>query len=191
MSETIRTFIAIELNKEIQKELNLVQEKLKETDPDVKWLNLSNIHLTLKFLGNIDPSQIEKIKTALNRIGEKTVSFILAFSKIGAFPKIDYPRVIWVGVSEGVEEVIRVNEVLEKALEELGFAREARPFHPHLTLGRVRSGKAKEKLKNSIQSTPFTSQNKINVQKITLFRSELTPKGPLYSVLHEATLSAT
>lgn len=191
MSETIRSFIAIELNQEIQQELGNLQAQLRKSDADIKWVKPENIHLTLRFLGNIDSSQIVDIKKVLNNLSTQTQSFQMNLSKIGAFPNLNYPKVIWVGVEEGKNQLIEINENLESRLEKNGFSRENRSFHPHITLGRVKSQKNRDRLKFQIQSINFLSKNKMIAQKITFFKSILAPEGSIYASLHEATFTRT
>ena len=166
----------------------------------VKWVKPDGIHLTLKFLGNIPTSKISLIKEVLDSIAKETVSFQIALSKIGAFPKIDYPRVIWVGLEEGKDKTIELNRKLEERLEKIGFPKESRSFQPHLTLGRVKSSKNKGGLKKSIELLnrdlpPLLSCEskkggaKMTVSEIKLFKSTLTPKGAIYTCLCQATFA--
>jgi 2'-5' RNA ligase len=186
MSGTLRTFIAIELTNELHEELRILQQELKKSEIDAKWVSPENIHLTLKFLGNIDLNQAEQIKNILNEISKQSKPFYLNLSGIGVFPKLDHPRVLWVGVNEGKNESIEIAKKLEDDLEKIGFQKENRPFSPHLTLARIRSSKNKDKLKELAEQTSFTSNNKVYVNKLTLFKSTLTPKGSVYSILHQA-----
>ncbi len=192
MAEIIRAFIAIELNKEIKAKLDAFQERLKESCADVKWVNPDSIHLTLKFLGNIPPSSVKQVKEILNNVAKKTAPFAIAFSKIGAFPKMDYPRVIWVGMEEGRNNIIELNRNLEDKLEKIGVVKEARPFEPHLTLGRVKSPKNKEELKKIAESLnrSLTTAAKMRVSGITLFKSALSSKGAIYTPLSHATFAS-
>lgn len=191
MVEAIRAFIAIELSKEIKTKLGILQESLKKSNALVKWVNPDCIHLTLKFLGNISPSLILPIKEVLDDIAKETASFQIAISKIGTFPKIDYPRVIWVGIEEGENKILEINCKLEERLEKIGLPRESRPYRPHLTLGRVKSSKNKGKLKKSIEelNKDLTTTVKMTVFNIKLFKSTLTPKGAIYTCLILATFA--
>lgn len=190
MPDTIRAFIAIELTKELHEELRILQQEVKKSDIDAKWVNPENIHLTLKFLGNADTGQIEKIKDILEEISKQTKPFYLHLAGVGAFPKLDYPRVLWVGIDEGKNEAIEIAEKLEKGLEKIGFQKENRSFSPHLTLARIRSSKNKDKLKKLVEETNFTSKNKVYADKLTLFKSTLTPKGSIYSKIYEGNFKA-
>lgn len=187
--EKIRTFIAIELSEELQAELAAVQEKLKaSTTGQVKWVEPGNIHLTLKFLGNITTSQVEEVKKILTEASAKLEGFELTLAGAGAFPRPEYPRVVWAGVDEGKERLAQIAELLEKNLEKIGFPREARAFSPHLTLCRIKFLKDKKGFSSLINSLDFRAQNRQRVEKITLMKSTLTPKGPIYTPLYHAQL---
>ncbi len=191
MVDTIRAFIAIELSKEIKAKLSVFQERLEKSGADVKWVKPDGVHLTLKFLGNIPTSKVSLIKEVLDSIAKEIVSFQIALSKIGAFPKIDYPRVIWVGLEEGKDKTIELNRKLEERLEKIGFPKESRSFQPHLTLGRVKSSKNKGELKKSVETLnrDLTTEARMTVSEIKLFKSTLIPKGAIYTCLCQVKLA--
>jgi len=183
----MRTFIAIELSEEIKDSLAQVQSNLKYAGADVKWVEKNNIHLTLKFLGEIDEKKCEMVKLALDETAKSAKPFEISLKDIGAFPKIDYPRVIWVGLDKGAKESIELAVKTDETLSKIGFDKETRPFAAHLTIGRVRSAKNKEALKEKIDSyDPKHLQPHQLINSITLFQSTLTPKGSVYTKLHEA-----
>jgi len=185
--ERMRTFIAIELSDEVNSELAAIQEELKKASSDVKWVETANIHLTLKFLGDVDERKAGEIKSILDKIASEYKKFEMSLFKIGAFPKLDYPRVIWVGIDKNCATVEEMAQHIENECEKIGFKKEDRPFSAHLTLGRVRSPKNKEALKDKILSISVKPLN-FNADKITLFQSTLTPKGSIYTVLHQSPL---
>ena len=184
----MRAFIAIELPQDIRKGLREIQEELKKTDADVKWVKPENVHLTLKFLGNVADEKIKKIKSLLEEISSGYSKFEASVFKIGAFPKLEYPRVIWVGIDKGCNLLEEIAVRIEDECEHIGFAKEKRAFSAHLTLGRVRTGKNKIALKEKLLSAAVPQQSFI-VDKIILFQSTLTPKGPIYTPLHSSILS--
>lgn len=190
MPETIRTFIAIELNEETHSELSSLQSLLKKSEADVKWVAPDIIHLTLKFLGYIDDAKIKEVQKILSDVAKNSRPFTLTLKEIGAFPKLDYPRVIWVGVDEGKDETSQLAKELEERLKEIGIAKEDREFHPHLTLGRVKSPKNKDKLKHIIEMTKFEPKSKIAVRHLTLFKSQLCAQGPVYTPLFIAKMKS-
>ncbi|MFH1381124.1 MAG: RNA 2',3'-cyclic phosphodiesterase [Candidatus Omnitrophota bacterium] len=181
----MRTFIAIDISDEVKKELSRLLGELKTVGADIKWVQPENIHLTLKFLGDTEDNRIEQIKKVLNEISKGLDSFKLSLFKLGCFPSIDYPRVIWVGIDKGCSQAEQISADIEEKLEVLGFLKETRPFTSHLTLGRVKSGKNKKELKEKILSLEPLSKS-CAAKGITLFQSELTTRGPIYTPIHLA-----
>lgn len=188
MGETIRCFIAIELTPEIKELLQKIEDELKPKIPGVKWVKPAGIHLTLKFLGHIDRRAMESVITALAAIAQSAKPFILSLSSPGAFPTFERPSIIWIGINKGSEEIAELANVIDDKVSEFGVEKESRPFHPHLTLGRIGSLKDKTALKNVfsfLNIPPF----EMAVSKLTLFKSALTRQGAVYEVLHEADLA--
>lgn len=189
----MRTFIAIELPSEIKDSLSRLQEELKASNADVKWVEPNNIHLTLKFLGEIDDKKIEKITKIIDDTAREKNKFQMHISSLGAFPKIDFPRVIWVGVDTGDKETKGIADELEEKIAKIGIPKEDRPFSSHITIGRTRSSLNREKLVQDLKNKAELGGEKLefSVTKITLFKSTLTPHGPIYEVLKETNLKAT
>jgi RNA 2',3'-cyclic 3'-phosphodiesterase len=185
----MRVFIAIELSGEIREALAQTQSHLKYSGADVKWVEKENIHLTLKFLGEITEEKAKNIKDILDETAKLTKSFEISIKDIGAFPKIDYPRVIWVGLDRGADESRALAENIDERLSRIGFQKEIRPFAAHLTIGRVRSPKNKEALKEKIESYQLSAFSCQLIQSIAMFQSKLSPKGPTYTKLHESILT--
>jgi len=186
----IRAFIAIELSGEIKQELSSLTERLKASGADAKWVNPQNIHLTLKFLGNISAEMIENVKTVLDSAGSKFNAFRITISGLGGFPGTSSPRVIWVGIRDGQDSIKAIHSLLEDELERFGFEKDKRPYSAHLTIGRVRSLKNKQNLKSAMEECARLSLAHLDVDHITLFQSTLTPKGPTYTPLHKVRLGA-
>jgi 2'-5' RNA ligase len=188
----MRTFIAIELPREIKDLLAKVQEELNSSQADVKWVQPQNIHLTLKFLGEIEEKKIDKINKIIEDIAGEKKYFPIRISNLGAFPKINFPRVIWVGIDKGDEEVKEIAKKLEEGLAKIGIQREDKPFSSHITIGRTRSALNREKLIQRLNDLANKLQEEnleFVVKKITFFKSTLTPKGPVYEVLKETNLT--
>lgn len=185
----MRTFIAIELPKNIKDSLASLQEQLKTSGADVKWVSLENIHLTLKFLGEIDETKLNKIIKILEDAALDKNPFQIGISSLGAFPKINFPRVIWIGIGKGDSEVKAIARDLEEKISQIGIPKEGRAFSSHITIGRVRSMRNREKLIRELETlaSNFGQRNfsEFSVTKITLFKSTLTPKGPIYEALKE------
>lgn len=185
----MRAFIAIELSEELRSTLAQVQSHLKYSGADVKWVEKDNIHLTLKFLGEINEEKCEKVKSILDEICSSIKPFEISLKDIGAFPTIDYPRVIWVGLDNGAEGSKGLAEKIDDELSKIGSQKETRPFAAHLTIGRVRSPKNKEALKQKLSTLNLQPSTKTQlINSVILFQSKLTPKGPIYTKLHEAQL---
>jgi len=187
----VRAFVAIDLDEDIRIELTRLQNILRSSDSDVQWVEPSNIHITLKFLGDINSIQIEKAKESMSVIAKGFNPFGLSLSKIGAFPKLDFPRVIWVGIDKGREELISLNQRIEDVFEKSHFRttvhKEDRSYEPHLTIGRVRSARGnKDGLKKVIMEHDFSPTAIMDANKITLYQSTLTSDGPIYTMLGEA-----
>ena len=186
----MRTFIAIEISEEIRNALAQIQSHLRYSGADVKWVEKAKIHITMKFLGEVSEEKIEKIKNILDKIAKETKPFEITIRDIGAFPKIEYPRVIWAGIDKGADELKELAQKIDDALAEFGFEKEARPFAAHLTIGRVRSPKNKQVLKEKIESCRLSTFGCQLVKSVAIFQSALTAGGPLYTKLHEVKFTA-
>jgi len=182
----MRTFIAVEIPEFLREEFVQLQERLKKSDADVKWVEPENMHLTLKFLGDTEENKMEKISEILKRIAQETKQFEITFSDLGAFPNLNFPKVIWVGVDKGKKELAELATRIENGLLPLGFSKEKRTYSAHLTLGRIRSPKNKDKLKKILEEKiEIKEKGKFYLQKIVFFSSKLTPTGPIYTKLAE------
>jgi len=190
MPDTIRTFIAIELSESMRTALAGIQSKLKTADADIKWVEPDNIHLTLKFLGSVEKNKIIEIKKALDTITARINTFTISLNEIGAFPNLNLPRIVWVGINAG--ELPSLVNSIENESEKLDFPKENRPFTAHVTIGRIRIPKQNQKLKDTVddinKNRGLINQTPTIVDHITLFQSTLTPKGPIYNALHKAKL---
>ena len=187
--ERLRCFVALPLDKRVKGQLAEIQEELKQTGAEVKWVEVDHIHLTLKFLGHISLSQVDLAKAGLKEALRGFSPFEFILSEIGAFPRMENPRVLWIGVREGKQRVLDLQKKIEKTLEEKKFPEEERPFHPHLTLGRVRSKKNIAQLGEKLKSVELPKFESIKVDRIILFQSVLKPTGPTYLPLSEFKLA--
>jgi len=189
----MRTFIAIEISDEMKEALHQIESHLKYSGADVKWVKPENIHLTLKFLGEVNEQKLVEIKALLDSIAGDIKPFEITIKEIGAFPKIEYPRVIWVRLDKGAGGSKELAEKIDSALLKIGFEKESRPFAAHLTIGRVRSPKNKDKLKEKVASFDASQLSAVKphaISSVVLFHSTLTPQGSIYTKLHEAKLAA-
>ena len=188
----MRCFIAIDINESVRGAIGGLQLKLRRQSgldqPEVKWPLPESIHLTLKFLGEVPDESIDGIKKAMDDSFSGFGPFEASLEGTGAFPSANYMRVVWVGMKENSERLIEMQKALDENLAQLGFAREKRRFHPHLTIARVKSQKGKEKLKMFINKNKERSFGKLKVDSVKLKKSVLSPKGPVYSTVGETKL---
>ncbi len=190
--EQLRCFIAVELPEEIRAGLSRLQAKLKSgNESPVKWVDPYSIHLTLKFLGNINEDMTSPITEAMAEAAQGVSPFRLEIKGLGVFPNLRRVQVIWVGMSGEVDRLLQLQKGIESSLARLGFAPEARAFTPHLTLGRVReraSADERQKLGELIAGTRFELAYPFPVEAINLMRSQLTREGAIYSQISSVKL---
>lgn len=179
----IRAFLAIDLPASLRPALSRAQERLKQSGADVRWVPVGNIHLTLKFFGNITEAQVSAIHEAVEPVAREQAPFSLLVTDAGAFPSPKSPRVVWLGVGGDLEILRDFHRRLEAVLAPLGFPPEDRPFSPHLTLGRVKSPAGRQALVQALVNLPPPGAPPFLVKEIVLFRSNLTPHGATYLAL--------
>ena len=181
----MRTFIAIDLDEIIKNELTSFIQKLGKFPVNIRWAHSKGMHLTLKFLGETNENQIHAVKQQLENIAAQWESFSLNIRDTGWFPPGNrYPRVIWVGCQES-ETLFELQSSIESELKKLGFPMEKRKYHPHLTLGRVRTYKNIDKIVEELSRHQAKDFGRMKVKKVTFFQSILKPTGAEYSVLSE------
>jgi len=181
---TIRTFLAIEIPKEILDQFERVQYRLGRSMTGViRWVKPGSIHLTLKFFGNITEGEIRSIRNALESKARALGPVDVAIGTLGVFPNLSRPRVLWVGVTEGMKELADLQAQVETALEAAGFAREERPFRPHLTIGRMKGERRIDGLDKAVEDHKGFAAGKFTATEMVLFRSDLKPAGPVYTPL--------
>ncbi len=187
--ETMRTFIAIPVSEEGREAVSRIEEDLGSVGADVKWVEPRNIHITVKFLGNVETRRISDLSAALTGSLKGTKSFEITLAGMGTFPPGKRNvRVVWIGITEGKEHLVEAAARVEEACATQGFAKEDRPFSPHLTIGRVRreSGPLAD-LARQVANLEFNPL-KVRIDRVNLMRSELSPKGPTYTVLESFAL---
>ncbi len=183
MSNTIRTFIAIELPEKIIYTIRKVQEEIKSYGLKIRWVRPENIHLTLKFLGDIKEADTEKVARAVSESVTGYPPISLAVKGIGVFPGIKRPRVLWLGISKQLDLLTALQKTLDEKLEAIGFPKEKRPFRGHLTLGRIKAKIDPKRLNDVLKEfTQFESEH-FFAKRIILYKSELKPKGAVYTKL--------
>jgi 2'-5' RNA ligase len=185
--EQIRSFIAIELPEEAKGGLARLRRELERDEQRfVKWVDPGGIHLTLKFLGNIPSKRVTEITEAMRKAVQGLSPFSLEISGLGAFPGPKQPRVVWVGVGGELDKLSTLQQNIDCTLASLGFAREERPFVPHLTVARVREGASaseRGRFGEIVGSAVFEGRYRVEVEAVRLMRSQLTPAGAIYSCL--------
>jgi 2'-5' RNA ligase len=189
----IRAFIAISLSKEVHQGLEQVLQEMKSRLPGsaVRWVPAENIHLTIKFLGEVSTASLKMLTTMMQTEAARHPQFEFSVGGLGAFPSPRRPRVIWIGI-EAPAELASLQRGVETEMARLGYAPEDRPFSPHLTLGRVtRNANPDElhQLSNVLETYKVGFLGVTRVQAIHLFRSDLQPSGAIYTRLHSAPLS--
>jgi len=186
--EQLRVFIAIELPDAVRAQMARLQEKLKEADADVKWVDPNNIHLTLKFVGEVEQDKLEILYAGVSEAVADQAKFPMSLAGIGAFPSLNRVQVVWIGVFSGAGEATDLAERIEASLAKRGFEAEKKKFVPHITIGRARSFRNVNSLVKLIEEIPFSSDD-FTTTAVAVVKSELTPQGPIYSHLWEKTLS--
>jgi 2'-5' RNA ligase len=186
----IRSFIAIDLPQATREKLAAIEEQLKQSRAGVRWVKPAGIHLTLKFLGNIPPEQVDDIAATVGQLVKDEPPITLCAGGLGGFPSSRKPRVIWVGLQGEVERLANIQADLEKALEPLGFAREGRGFRPHLTIGRVKDRHRLQSLIEAMSILELPKFNSFDANEIILYKSDLRPTGAIYTKLHRMPLAA-
>ncbi len=189
MKQAVRTFVAVEIDKKIRSAAADLIERLQGVGADVKWVDPENMHLTLKFLGEVPLSETAAVCRSVARGAAKVDPFEMEICGAGAFPSASQPRTLWMGAGDGESEMIELHRHIERALAKLGYRKENRRFHPHLTLGRVRrGGPAVVELGAQLQEQADFVAGKISVSRVVVFSSQLRPSGPIYEPLGHARL---
>jgi 2'-5' RNA ligase len=201
----IRAFLAVELSQELQAGLATVQQELKHRiEPELKrdmrisWTQPASIHLTLKFLGDMDEQAIDPLLVVVEQAIGSQIAVNVPIERLGAFPRPQSPRVLWVGPLENwdrgaeAKRIAEIHGAIEQACEGLRFLRETKPFSPHLTLARIRVGERQvgaALAKGGVLDRPL-SLGSLAVESVVLMKSELKPTGSVYTRLWEARLKA-
>lgn len=184
MSRTIRSFFAFDIeDNRIMRRISEVQGILANSGADLKLVSPQNIHLTIRFLGDIPMSIVDEIYEEMKNI--QFSPFQIEIRGLGAFPKLNYPRVIWAGIKKGSNVLENIFSQLEYRLRGLGFKKDKKGFSPHLTIARVRTGRNKSRLAELITELEDYEFGIINADCLRLKKSDLTPRGPIYTNLRE------
>lgn len=184
--QTIRTFIALEIEEKIKEKIIQIQDKINQSNClKAKWVPKDNLHLTLKFLGDTKVKDIKDIKDKIKETVE-IQPINCTVDEAGAFPSEESPRVVWVGIGEGKNQITNLAIKLEESLALLGFKKEKREFKTHITICRTKQIINPQRLKDILREINDNFQPlKFSANKITFFESKLTPHGSIYTVLSD------
>ena len=194
--DKIRSFIAIPIPAEIRRGLAEVENDLMPAQAGVKWVPEDNFHVTLKFLGYVEPERLEAVARGVEAAVQGAKPFEVELAGVGAFPKITRPSVVWVGVTRGAQEMITLADRVDAEMAKIGFERESRPFSPHITIGRVKSPKNRggppenlDRLRELIERHQNREVGSFGVEQVNIMKSDLRITGPIYSAISEFRMS--
>ncbi|KWT90933.1 RNA 2',3'-cyclic phosphodiesterase [Candidatus Magnetominusculus xianensis] len=178
----VRTFIAVDISEEQRAVIGQTVSTLKHTRSGVRWVRPENLHLTLKFLGSIDETSIDKISQVLKELSAGYAPFKMELKTIGAFSSLKRPDVIWIGVKKSLElETLAAD--IEQKLSVIGFKKEDRPYSPHLTIARVKNLKGYDEIYEKLKALSDKDFGACEVTEVSLMKSDLTPDGAQYTHL--------
>ncbi len=180
----IRLFVAIELSKKQKQEVYSLQQRIRKYLEGVRWVGSDGLHLTLKFLGEIDQAGIEPVKAAMDRAAADTGSIKIIYGGGGVFPSPKKARVLWIGLKKGADQVQNLAENLDQILAKHGFKTEKRKFHPHLTIGRLRRPVHEKIIRRFLEEESNFQTSMLEAKQAVLFQSTLHPDGAIYTPLH-------
>ena len=178
--EAVRTFICLQPPAFARDRLASTQQRLRDSGAQVSWVKPHNIHLTLKFLGSVPTERLQEVARAVQRAAAPAPPIALELTVLGCFPDRRAPRVVWAGLKQPPEELRNLQQRVEKELVAIGFAAETRPFSPHFTLGRVRSGRNTRKLVAAMQAERLEPL-RFDVAEVVVMASRLHASGALYT----------
>jgi 2'-5' RNA ligase len=186
----LRSFIAIEMPAELQDAMDKSTDGLKKAlaRPLVRWVPPHNVHLTLKFLGDVSPANLELLAQALKVEAGQHTSFSISIGGLGVFPNLRRPRVVWIGI-EAPAALQALHHGIEVAAAHLGYEPENRPFSPHLTIGRVNQNTSAsdiQQIRAALEQTSVGSLGAVAVEAMHIFKSDLQPGGAIYTHLYTA-----
>ena len=183
----LRSFISIDIEDPlVLKRIEEISREIKKTGAIIKLVESQNIHMTLRFLGEIDEKEVEVIKRIMEDKLDGFKKFEIELRGVGAFPSISNPRVIWVGVGKGSMELKTLANIINRGLKDIGTHKETRPFSPHITIARVK--RYNSSLRKKIEEYKDEDFGSIIVKEVRLKKSKLTPTGPIYTTLYSKAL---
>ena len=185
---SLRLFIAVPLPPPLKEEIGKVLDRLRRGAGGVRWVRPDNVHITLKFLGNVSEGRVEEVAQAMRRAAEGHAPFEIEIRGAGGFPTDRSPRVLWIGIGDERGGLFELHRDLQKELSPLGFPTEDREFRPHLTLGRVKADKDKRRVSLLLEEIKGREFGRMEVKELVLYESRLKPSGAEYHDLERAAL---
>ena len=179
----MRCFLAIELPAAVRDCLADLQRRLSPLDRVVRWTQVDHIHLTVKFLGEVPDADVPKVCQAATRVARDYAPFELQVRGAGCFPPRGPARIVWAGLANLPTPLVDYHKACEQAYAELGFAPENRPFHPHLTIGRVRDQRGSQRIRPVVDAESQFDGGRFAVDELVMFQSILDRSGPTYTAL--------
>lgn len=192
----LRVFIAVDIPAKEKNKLAEIQKTLKRAGAELKLTGPENIHLTIKFIGDIEESSINGLAKCISECLEATKEFGVRIAEVGAFPAENKPSIIWAGLDKGADELKAIHGEINEKLDACGYSpKDDRPFLAHATLARVKSGSNRNKLSQIIRESrkdkKLLAWEEFTVEKVALYKSTLTAQGPVYEILKEFSLRRT
>jgi 2'-5' RNA ligase len=185
----VRTFLAVEMPSGVVRQSRKLIRRLAEIDSGVRWVDDNVMHITLQFLGDVEELEVPEICARTVAAVEDVPAFGMQIQGLGAFPNLDKPRTIWGGVGEGIEDLRKLQQEIEEALNAMRFPREKRQYKPHITLGRVRNSHGLEEVCAEIAEAGDYNFGLASVDEVIIFSSERTSNGPIYTRMGTAELA--
>lgn len=185
----VRTFIGLDLGKQLRARVVSLQEKLAQGGCDIKWVEPANLHVTLLFLGEVDDRDLISVCRTVQAGAKPIAPFSMSVNGVGGFPNLRRPRVVWAGIGHGAPDLVGLHDALEPPLLELGcYRREERQYTPHITLGRAMPDKPIDSLAAELAKLQNWQGGDTLITEVQVMSSELRSNGPTYAVLSRAKL---
>lgn len=188
VEKKLRTFVAIDLPESLQNDIRMLQNAFASRRLDVRWVKPANVHLTIKFMGDVDRLDIETAARILSETAANHPKFDLVPRGVGVFPSIKRPRVLWAGIAGQTDVLRSVQTSVDNAMVSLGIKADKRPFRGHLTIGRIKTHIQQDRLATALRTHQGFASEMFPVERLVLFKSELQPGGPVYTRLQEIPL---
>ena len=182
--KNIRTFVAVDVTEAVRERAAQLIEELRSCGGDIKWVEPHNMHLTLKFLGDVPETEVNSVCRAVVQAAADLPPFSISVQGVGAFPHVGRPRTVWIGVEEGAEQLGSLQRAVDRALKPLGYPKERRPFHAHLTLGRIRRGGPESRtLSDRLREQQAFLAGHSQIKEVVVYASYLDRSGPSYQAM--------